>query len=778
MQSVQMKQGTIVEQNNLVQQIWFKYSPYWPLFVLFLSLGLTGAWMYLRYKAIPVYEANAVLLINDSKRGQDNSQMIESLDVLSSKNIVENEIEVIKSKSLMLDVVKKLNLYGQVFEKSNGKEILRYETSPISIEASNPDSIIESGKVFFSYSSTKNEVIFNNTSYPANKWVTTKYGLIKFNLNSTDSINNEHLFFCLSDPKSVAASLAGSLTVEASDKASTVLNLSMVDGSARRAELILNELISAYNNSEIKSKRDLAEKTLLSLDQRIGSVKHDLDSVDQKLQQYKSGSGAVDISSQGALFLQNVSSNDQKLNDINYQLTLLDQVEQYIKSKNNNAALVPSTSGLSDPLLSQLLGKLYDSELEYEKRKSTTAENNPIMISINDQIEKIKPSILDQIRNQRQSLEANKNNLNQTNSSYSSIIRSIPQKERDIIEISRQQNTKSEVFNFLLQKREQATLSLLSSETQGKIIDSPQSSDTPISPNKKKIFFFAIFISLLLAFGLVTIRELFKRTILYRHEIESYTSVPVIGEIVYEKSKTPLVIGNGKRTFIAEQFRSLRTSLPYMGLKADKKRLQVTSSVSGEGKSFVVANLGIGLAMTGKKVIVLEFDLSDPTLSQKLGITEINKGLTDFLTDQAEVDEIINKTSVHENLHIISAGWLPENPTELIMSKKVPELIKYLSDIFDYIIIDTAPVGLLSDAYILSEYCDATLYVVRHKHTRKISIQRLDENNKINELKNMAIVFNGVKPRGIGRYGYGYGYGYIYKEKKKKKSLISKAGLL
>jgi len=279
-----------------------------------------------------------------------------------------------------------------------------------------------------------------------------------------------------------------------------------------------------------------------------------------------------------------------------------------------------------------------------------------------------------------------------------------------------------------------------------------------------------------LAIGLITINELFKRTILYRQEIEAYTSIPVIGEIVYGKSKEPLVIGHGKRTFIAEQFRNLRTTLPYIGLNGERKKLQVTSSVSGEGKSFIVANLGVGLALAGKKVVVLEFDLSDPTLCDKLNVTTINKGLTDYLTGEAEPGDIIQPTSVHENLSVIPAGWLPENPSELIMSEKVPALLKYLSGIFDYIIIDTAPVGLLSDAYVLSSYCDATLYVVRHNLTRKVSIQRLDENNKINELKNMAIVFNGIRSRGFGNngYGYGYGYGYIHKEKRKRKFLKTK----
>ena len=364
--------------------------------------------------------------------------------------------------------------------------------------------------------------------------------------------------------------------------------------------------------------------------------------------------------------------------------------------------------------------------------------------------------------------------MNSTNSSYSAVLQSIPQKEKDLVEITREHNIKTNTYNFLLEKHEETKLSHLSNATSdSRIIDKAESSLGPVSPNRKLIYIASIVLALGLAIGLITINELFKRTILYRQEIEAYTSIPVIGEIVYGKSKEPLVIGHGKRTFIAEQFRNLRTTLPYIGLNGERKKLQVTSSVSGEGKSFIVANLGVGLALAGKKVVVLEFDLSDPTLCDKLNVTTINKGLTDYLTGEAEPADIIQQTPVHENLSVIPAGWLPENPSELIMSEKVPALLKYLSGIFDYIIIDTAPIGLLSDAYVLSPYCDATLYVVRHNHTRKVSIQRLDENNKINELKNMAIVFNGIRSRGFGNngYGYGYRYGYIQKEKRKRKFL-------
>lgn len=772
-----MQVNQSIGENNVIRQIWFKYAPYWPLFLLFLALAGIGTWLYLKFQT-PLYMSEASILIKDQTKGEDDAKLAESINLLSSKKIVENEMEVLKSKELMIKVVRKLHLYAPVFEKGRYKDISAYASSPIIIEAQNPDSLTETDKVFFTYDGAATKVNINNQQYPLGVWVNTPYGVLKFLPQNSNGQTRGQLYFSLNKPDNVASGLAGGLSLAPASKMSSVIDISLVDEVPKRSEDILNELMKVYNEAGISEKNKLAENTLAWLDERLGVVGHELDSIEKKLQQYKSRTNAIDISSQGSLYLQNVSANDQRLTDVNTQLSVLDQVENYVKAKDNSGSLTPSTVGINDPMLTQMLGKLYEDQLQYEKLKRTIPENNPMLLSLKDQMDKIKPGIIDNINSQRQSLEANKASLSSINNHYSSALQTIPQKEKDLVEISRQQAIKSESYNYLLQKRDETALSLVSSIGDTKVIDKAHSSG-PVSPKKKLIYMVAVFLALGFTVGLIWLYENFKSTILYRHEIESYTSIPVIGEIMYQKSKDPLVIGNGKRTFIAEQFRNLRTTLPYIGLSGSRKKLQVTSSVSGEGKSFVVANLAIGLAMTGKKVAAVEFDLSDPTLSDKLKVTEVNKGLTDFLTGQTDFNEIIYKSPVQENLYVVAAGWLPENPSELILSEKVPELMKYLSDNFDYIIIDTAPVGLLSDAYVLSAYCDATLYVVRHKHTRKASIQRLDTNNKINELKNMAIVFNGVRARGFGKngYGYGYGYGYMYREGKKKRKLLGKTGV-
>ncbi len=777
MQAIQKKSTGDTKEPNILNQIWFKYFPYWPLFVILLAIVLPGAWLYVKYKTTPMYEATATILIKDEKKGQDDSKMMEQINQLNSKKIIENEIEVIKSRELMYQVVKNRHLYAQFFQKGKIRFVCAYTTSPVTIEAKNPDSLRSSGEVFFTVDDAKTKITIGNTVYALNEWVNTPYGILKFIPQSIVRTSKpDPFYFVLENPQGIAVGLAANLSATSVNKFASVISLKIQDENYKRAEDILNGLIESYNYAALQDKNTLAAKTLGFVDERLKYVEHDLDSIEKKLQQYKASRGAVDIGSQGSLYLQNVSELNKQMGDVSVRLDVLNQVESYVKSKDNSGGIVPSTLGVNDPMLSQLLEKVNNKQLEYQRLIKTTGENNPMALSLKSEIDKLTPGILENVQNQKQSLLVSRNNISGLAGQFSSMLSSIPQKERDLVEISREQNIKSGVYNFLLQKREETALALSASMSDSRTIDNAQSYG-PNSP-AKKMYIMAVFLAFALGIGLISANDLLKRTILYRQEIEKYTSVPIIGEIAFDKSKEPLVIGNGKRTFIAEQFRNLRTSLPYIGIKGDKKKLLVTSTISGEGKSFIVANLGVSLAMTGKKVVVLEFDLSNPTLSDKLSITTSEgKGLADYIKGTVRKDEIVMQTEVQENLYIIPAGTLPDNPSELITSEKVPELINYLSVFYDYIIIDTAPVGLLSDAYILSSYCDASLYVVRHKHTPKTAIQRIDENNRINELKNIAIVFNGVTSRGFGAnaygYGYGYGYGYVYKEKgsKKKKGL-------
>lgn len=770
--------------SNVFNKLLFRYLPYWPLFLAMLVLSLIVATIYLRY-TIPIYQSQTTILIKDEKKGMDDSQLLEGLNMLGSSKIVENEIEVIRSRGLVREVVKKLGLYAPIVQEGSVISKQAYTISPIHIRHKNPDSLVEASKIFFTVDNKSKKVNIGDKNYVMNEWQKTPYGELMFIPNKyyQGQEIKDPIYFSLLKVKRVTNGMVGRFEVAPVSKMGTVLRIRLNDAVPQRSEDILAALVEEYNKANINDKNALATNTLAFVEDRLHYVVRELDSVESRIQQYKTQKNIVDIGEQGRQFLQTVGANDQRVSELNVQMAVLDQVQQYVNAKGAKEGIVPSTLGVNDPTLSQLLEKLYNAESQYERLRKTTAENNPILVTLNEEIARIKPSIMENISAQKRNLEASKRNISSTNQQYSSMLRTIPTKERELLEISRQQSIKNHIYTFLLQKREETALAYASTVADSRWIDEPNSSGAPVSPKRPFIYTIAVLFGLAITVLVILIREVLNRNILFRKEIEDLTSVPIIGEIAFDGSKESIVIGEGNRNFIAEQFRQLRTSLGYLGINNRKKKILMTSTISGEGKSFVCGNLGVSLALTGKKVVLIELDLRKPKLANMFNVGR-DVGISNYFIGDKEPDEIIKRLDVHPNLFIIPCGPIPPNPSELILNGKMQELLNYLDTIFDYIIIDTAPVSPVTDAYILSPMCDATLYVVRHGYTPKSYVQMLDHNNKVKGLKNLAIVFNGVKSRGIGRYDYGYGYGqsygygYGYEEgksngKKKKKSMLS-----
>ena len=758
---------------NLFSKILFHYSPYWPLFLIFIVIAGAGAWAYLSFTT-PLYESTARILIKDEKKGTEASKALESLDMLSTKKIIENEMEVIQSRSLLTDVVNELNLYASISQKKRIGSKDLYNTIPLRVRAENPDQLLGSKSIALRIDTVAQKVSLDGTQYPLGSWVNTPYGRLEFTRTKNAlPASQEDLILTITNPRKVTEGLQKSLLVTSTSKQSTILDLTLKDQVPERSEDILNSLLGAYSRAIITDKNTLAANTLSFVDERLKSVEHDLDSIERKIQTYKASTGAIDVSTQGKLFLENVSNNDQRLGEMNMQMAVLNQVKEYVQSRGANAGMVPSTLGVSDPTLGQLVNRLYNLELEYASLKKTTGENSPLLIAVADQISTIKPNILDNVENQRKSLMASLDNLAATNRQYSSALQSFPQQEKELIDINRQQGIKSAIYTFLLQKKEETALSYAATVPDSRTIDKAQSTGLPVSPRKKVVYLGALIAAILAAMGTILAKESLNRKIMFRSEIEKLTRLPIIGEITTENSKDPVVIHEDKRTFIASQFRKLRSSLGYIGVNSTRKRILVTSAISGEGKSFVATNLAISLALTGKKVVLLDFDLNNPSINNKLNIAPA-PGITDFLKGEKELEELVLPTDIHPNLFLLPTGPLPKNPSELIMNGVAEEMLNQLDALYDYIVIDTAPVGPVTDAYTLSPFTDATLYVIRHKYTPKVFVERLDEENKIHHLHNAAIVFNGVEPRGfVSRsYGYGYGYGYIHKDNGSRKTKL------
>lgn len=755
-------------EESIFSILMFRFAPYWPLLLLLLLVCGAGAFLYLKF-ATPMYDASAKILLKDEKKGADDSRLLESLNIYSSKKIVENEIEVIKSRTLMKDAVIKLHLYAPVLEKGAFKNKTAYTSSPVTIEARDPDNLKETDDVVpFAYDASKNGVKIEKNIYPLNTWVNTPYGVLKFSENKKHyATAGNPLCFLLINPKNVASGLVNQLDVAATNKASTVLDLSFRDASPDRAQDILDALMDSYSNSTINEKNEMATNTLAFIDERLKVVVKDLEAIERRIQQYKSEQGIVDLSTQSKLYLQNVGDIDRKAGDISMQLAALDQVEQYVVSKTNGSAVVPATLGLNDEVLSRLLQQLYEAETQYSKLKETMGENSPTLVALSNEIAKKRPEILENVRNQRKSLQASRNNLTATNSAYTNMLGTVPQKERELLEISRQQSIKNNVYSFLLQKREETALSSSSAVADSRLIDTAESSFLPVSPNRQLAYVIAMVLAVVIGVGIVTIKELLTGKILFRSDIEKFTKVPIAAEITSIKHKGELVVNNPNKVFISEQFRQLRAAIGLYGRVGSKKKILITSSIAGEGKSFVAANLAMSLALSGKKVVLVDADLRNPKTSFIFELEE-EKGITEYLRGGTAIDKLIKSTSTN-NLFLIPAGGACENPTELLINGRLNELFDYLSNTFDYILVDTSPIDPVTDAYVLSEYCDRTLFVIRHSYTPKAMVQLLDENNKIKALHNVAIVFNGIKKRGFlkGSYGFGYGFGYeyVYKER-------------
>jgi tyrosine-protein kinase Etk/Wzc len=785
-------------ETNIVSLAINWYLPYWPLFLILIVVGLAGAWAYLKFYATPVYETYATIMVKDEKKGVDESGAQEALQIYPTKNIVENEMEVIHSRKLMEKVVEQLHLYAPVFEAPGNKRKINatsaYTSSPITIIARQPDELKETGdtNVYFSvnYFTAGNvvhgieegkekmkEVIIDNKTYPVNTWCSTPYGELKFEPNEKQSDTaGGQLFFRLYKPQNIAPSIISNLEVKSASKLSSTINLTLRDEVPQRGEDILNKLLLAYNLLSIEEKKGTATNTLEFIETRLAKVVKELDSIEQTIQSFRTERGVVDLGEQSKQYLENVGSNDRKIADLSMQLAALDEVERSVTSKENSADVVPATIGIADPVLTDLMQKMYNAKVEYGKLMKTTAENNPFAIEVAKEIEQIRPLILEKLRNHRINLEAGKKDLTSISGGYNSMLRTIPKKERELMNISREQVIKKNIYNYLLEKREQTALASSAANSDSKIVDMAKSSGLPVSPKKSLVYFAVLACSIGIGIGLVSTKEQLNRKILFRSEIESLTIVPVIAEISANKDADSLLNTGSRASVVAEQFRHLRAAYSMFGRQQGIgiKKILVTSSIPGEGKTYISTSLATSLALAGNKVVLVDLDIRIPKTSSIMGVVD-KAGIAEFLDGSKKPEEIINNT-MHEKLFVIGAGNGKDISRELILSGRLNKLLAYLNTHFDYVVMDASPIDPVSDSYIFSEYCDITLFVIRHGRTPKTIVQRLDSNNKFKALKNPFIIFNGIRSRGIlkGMYGYSYGYGYenVYREKQSKKSKL------
>ena len=755
-------------ESNIFRKLINNYLPFWPLFVITTSICVAIAFLDLRSQ-VPVYVAAAKVLLKDPQKGGGDSKVLDALNIFSEKKIVDNEIVVLRSPDIMQEVVKQLNLYSIVYNKGNVRtEELYKENSPMDFIAVNKDSINFWGTYFFSVDWKNKTIQIDNKTVPFNDTFLINNTPIRLQINEgyNTSVVGKNYFVQFSSPAGAAGGLSGGLQISPYSYSSTILNVSINIPVPEKGRDILNKLFEIYNKNAIEDKTQIADQTLRFIDDRLVVVTSQLDSVEKNIANYKSRESIVNLGSQATNYLDKVKDLDKQNTDLDLKLEALNNLVEYVKSKGKNPGTVPSLLILSDPTLTALLDRLYTAETKAETLQSVTGEKSDALLLVNAEVSRIRNDLIENMSNIRTSLMLIKQEINNQISQNNLLLHDVPEKERAFLDISRQQSIKNDIYTFLLQKREETAISSASSSADLKVIESPVSYG-PISPVAKNYYLTGLIIGILLAAFLLMIKEAFNRTVLFRSEIDDKIKAPLMGELLQVREKSSIVILDGKRTVIAEQFRTVRTNLNFMGLNENHNTLMITSSISGEGKTFVAINLAISLTLTGKKVAIMEMDLRKPKLSKMLKVNK-SPGITNYLIGKASLEEICRQTEI-PNLYVVSAGAIPPNPTELIQGEKFRELINELKERYDYLILDTAPVSPVTDAQLLQEFADINMFVIRHGVTPRHFLTLIETLHKQNKFKNMCVIFNGIKPRGfhiygyaLGGYGNGYGYGYGY----------------
>ncbi|HEY8389268.1 MAG TPA: polysaccharide biosynthesis tyrosine autokinase [Parasegetibacter sp.] len=743
---------------------------YWPLFLLALLLAAISSTLYLRYTP-KVHKVQARLVISDDEQGQSTNLLRFKFDGSGNYNQVEKEVEILRSRSLLSEVVKRLSL--QVQFKQEGKVIttpLYGDKSPLQLTLYEPEKVAKFAEGPVQVGANKT-IKFGEEEYPIDSLVNSPFGLIRWTLNEPVK-PEDRIFLQLYTLPQAVSKVRGSLTVAPITKESSIIDVSILETIPTRGVEIINTLLDVYNTNYVNFKRRIAQNTIDFVDGRLNLLASELSAIEENLEKFKSQSGVIDLSYEGQLFLNQVSEFDKSISQIDVQLKILNDLKGYVTRRNVQDAPAPATLGLTDPLLLSLLNQLFTAEFEYNKLKTLSGPKNPQLIALEEQVNTLRPSILESITNLERALVNSRNRLQSSNRTAESALRGIPVKERKLLDISRQQTIKNSIYTYLLERREEAAIKSASVVPSNRIIDNPE-----VMGLEKPKSMLAYMLSLLFFFGaallIVFMKEFANPRFLYKNEIEESLGIPVVGQIELvpdEERSGGIIQHENGRSMINEQFRELRTNISFLNKSEQSQSILFTSSKSGEGKSFVSTNLSISLAKAGKSVVLLEMDLRKPKIQQYLGLDK-SVGLTTYLIEYATLESIIRTVPGIDGLHVIGSGPLPPNPAEILLSPKVDELFAYLKQNFDYIIIDAPPVGIVSDARLLGKYADLCLYIIRYNYTDRNFADFINDMKSKKGLPSMNAVFNAIPIKRMQYYGYGYGYGYGYMENRKSPSI-------
>ncbi|GGH14512.1 GumC family protein [Pedobacter zeae] len=759
-----------VEGINL-KEIFSKLTEKWFVFVISFILCLFVAFFYIKLTP-PSFQVNSKILVNDDEKGgslgKQSSGLMDLGGLLGAKNSVDNEAEILKTRFLMEQVVRQMQL-NIIYSKGGTLVNRELYNSPFKLDIIKGVDTIQPAKFVVKKLSLNKLKITSKSFEKIVKWNEAfsfnGVGIIQIKPIDATGMDNGDYFVSVSSIDERVAFLMKQLSVSVTNKQVSIIDLGLTYPVPKKGEDILNTLIEKYTLGNLADKNAIADSTYKFIKERLSKIAVELGDVENQEESFKEANQLADMSEQGKLLVQNTGEFGAELAKAETQVAILNDLEAYLKDESKNKRVFPTSLLPQDMVFSGLLNQYNALLIERDKQLLSVTEESPFIKNIDNQISGLRAGILANIQSTKNTFVVTRNKLRSQLNRVESQISGVPKIEKNYLKLARNKGIKQELYVFLMQKAEETAISKTSNISVAKIIDPPKSQVNPISPKKSFVYIVAFIVSFLIPIAFIFVQDLFSTSIKTKEDINMLTDVPIIGEISHNNSSDNLIVANQSRSAISEQFRALRTNLSFYLKNANEKVILLTSSMSGEGKSFTAINLGNILALAGKKVLLMELDLRKPGLSAKLEVAN-DIGFSNYTIDnKIKAENIIKPLGINKNMFIISSGPLPPNPAETLMSEKMPELVMNLKSEFDYIIMDAPPIGVIADAQLLSMYADVTLYLVRQNITQKNQINLVQDLYVSGKMKNLGIVVNDIVSKYYG-YGYGYGtYGDTIKEK-------------
>ncbi|RNL81640.1 polysaccharide biosynthesis tyrosine autokinase [Sinomicrobium pectinilyticum] len=760
------------EEINLRDQL-EAYLIHWKWFVISVVVCVALAFIYLRY-ATPQYNVSATIMIKDDKKGGITSELSAFQDIGLFGNVtnsVDNEIEVLKSRTLMENVVKKLGLNIAYYTKGNIRTSEAYKNAPVRINFSLQDSVLYKADTTFTVrvdSATRFTLLDSEGEDKGAHGFgeNVQFGSGKMTVlpafDSVEELNTRDVVVVIKPLAKVTLGYREQVQVAVVDKNTSVIRLNLNAAVRQKAEDILNTLIEQYNIDVVADKNLVSANTARFIEKRLALIEAELGEVEQSAENFKETNQLTDITSEAGITLENASEYAKQIVAAETRLQLTNFLIDYLAGIQDNSSLIPANVGTEDSNIGPSIMEYNKLVQERSRLMRGSTENNPVIVNLDSQISGLRQSIKQTLANLKASQAIALNDLRRQEELLNSRISNVPGQERRYRGIQRQQQIKETLYLYLLQKKEETAISLEVTAPNSKIIDSAYGSDIPVAPKRRVILVGSFVLGLLIPFGVIYLKDLLDTKVQGRKDIEGKLSVPFLGDIPKSLSNDQ-TISRDSRSSAAEAFRILRTNLDFMlvnvnGHKA--KKIFITSTVSGEGKTFVSMNLAGTLALSGKRVLLIGMDIRNPKLTEYIDLPH-PRGLTNYLTNGGQpLEEMIFKYEKEgfDHMDILTSGAIPPNPAELLMSDKIGTLFAELENKYDYIVVDTAPVSLVTDTLLVSKHADMFVYVCRAGYLDKRLLVIPENLYREKRLPNMAILINDSDSK--KGYGYGYGYGY------------------